>query len=269
MTICIEVALKAEAAPLIEAFHLKPLSGNPLFSIYESEEIKLIISGIGKIKAGAACSYLAGIYRDEDISGWMNVGIGGHRSLPIGTPLLVNKVIDEGRKAQFFPSFAFDPPCRTEGCITVENPERTYPTNCVYDMEGAGFYAIASKISPIELIHIFKVISDNPSHPIDEITKKEIHSLIDNQVDLIKTVIDEMRTLIEEITPLDTPFLDEFLKRWHFTTYETLELRTLLQRWQLLCPDQILLSKEIMGKRSAKEILEALRSHLENIPLKI
>ena len=69
MTVCIEVALKAEATPLIEAFKLKPLSGNPLFPIYENDEIKLIISGVGKIKAGAACSYLAGIHRDEDIYG--------------------------------------------------------------------------------------------------------------------------------------------------------------------------------------------------------
>jgi len=269
MTICIEVALKAEATPLIEAFKLRPLSGNPLFPIYENDEIKLIVSGVGKIKAGAACSYLAGIHRDEDIYGWINVGVGGHRTLPVGTPILVNKVFDEARKTQYYPSIVFEPPCRTEGCITVENPEHAYPTSNIYDMEAAGFYAIASKISPIEMIHIFKVISDNASNPATEITKKQVHSLIQNHIELVRIVIDEMHTMIEEIAPEDTPFLDEFIRRWHFTTYETLQLRKLLQRWQLLCPDQILLSQALLEKKAAKEVLAYLRSHIENTPLKL
>ena len=267
MTICIEVALKAEATPLIEAFKLKPLSGNPLFPIYENEMIKLIVSGVGKIKAGAACSYLAGIHRDEDIYGWINVGVGGHRSLPLGTPLLINKIIDDARKTQFFPSFAFEPPCRTEGCTTVENPETTYPTGNCYDMEAAGFYAIASKISPIEMIHVFKVISDNRTPPASEVSKQEVHALIRNHVGLIQTVIDEMHTLIEEIAPEETPFLDELIKRWHFTTFETLQLRKLLKRWNLVCSDQILLSQELLQKKSAKEVLAYLKSHIENTPL--
>lgn len=269
MTICIEVALKAEAEPLIEALKLKPLSGTHLFPIYENEGIKLIVSGVGKIKAGAACAYLAGIHRDEDIYGWLNVGVGGHRSLKVGTPLLVNKITDEARRAQYFPTFAFDPPCRTEECITVENPDHGYMTGQVYDMEAAGFYAIASKLSPLEMIHVFKVISDNPAHPAKEVTKKEVQSLIFNHVGLIKAVVGEMQSLIEEIAPEEIPFLDEFIKRWHFTTSEALELKKLIERWQLLCPDQILLSQNILEKRSAHDVLTYLKDHLDTIPLNI
>ncbi len=269
MTICIEVALKAEATPLIEAFKLKPLSGTHLSPIYENEAIKLIVSGVGKIKAGAACAYLAGIHRDEDIYGWLNVGVGSHRSLKIGTPLLANKIVDEARKAQYFPTFTFDPPCRTEECITIENPDHGYLTDHIYDMEAAGFYAIASKVSPIEMIHVFKVISDNANHPAKEVTKKEVHTLIFNHISLIKTVIDEMHTLIDEIAPEQTPFLDEFIKRWHFTTGETLQLKKLLQRWQLLCADQILLSQDLLEKKSATEVLIFLKGHIEATPLRI
>ncbi|MCB1110908.1 MAG: hypothetical protein KDK64_07995 [Chlamydiia bacterium] len=269
MTICIEVALKAEATPLIEAFKLKPLAGNPLFPIYENEDLKLIISGVGKIKAGAACSYLAGIHRDEDIYGWLNVGVGGHRSFPIGTPVLINQVIDGARKTKHYPSIVFDPPCRTEGCITVENPEHTYPLQAVYDMEAAGFYPIASKISPLEMIHIFKVISDNASHPATEVTKKDVQAHISNHLDIIRTILGEMHAMIEEIAPEKTPFLEEFIKRWHFTTCETLQLKKLLQRWQLLCPDQILLSHTLLEKRSAQEVLAHLKNHIESIPLEL
>lgn len=269
MTICIEVALKTEATPLIDAFNLKPLSGTHLFPIYENEGIKLIVSGVGKIKAGAACGYIAGIHRDEDIYGWLNIGMGGHRSLKLGTPVLVNKVIDEGRKAQYFHTLAFEAPCRTEECITIETPDHAYMTNKVYDMEAAGFYAIASKIAPIELIHVFKVISDNPSHPIKEVTKKEIHSHIYNNMDVIHTILSEMQALVDGMALEKTPLLDEFIKRWHFTTFEILELKKLLQRWQLLCPDQILLSQDLFEKKTSEDVLSFLREHIEAIPLKV
>ena len=267
MTICIETALKAEAQPLIEALNLKPLSGNHLFPIWENQHIKLIISGVGKIKAGAACSYLAGIYQDEDIYGWLNVGIGGHRSLPVGTPLLAHKVIDDTRRSSYFPSFTFPLPCQTEECRTVENPENTYGSQAIYDMEAAGFYAIASKISPLEMIHVFKVISDNQSHPTSEVSKKGVEKLISKHIDIVKKVLEELSVLIEEIAPFETPLLEEFLKKWHFTTCETYSLKKLLKRWQALCPDQVLFSQDLTKQKSAKQVLTFMENHLNAVPL--
>ena len=267
MTLCIEVALKSEATPLIDALGLKPLPGSSLFPIWENETIKLIVSGVGKIKSGAACSYLAGIYRDEDIYGWLNVGIAGHRTLPIGTPILAHTIIDESRHTQFFPSFAFKHPCTAEACLTVENPKHLYERPCIYDMEAAGFYAIASKISPLEMVHVFKVISDNAEHSVKEITKQKVHTLIENQVEMIQEILKEMQTLIAEIAPIETPFLDEFMKKWHFTTCETHQLKKLLQRWNVLCPDQVLLSHDLLSKKAAKDVLRFLEDQLNVLPV--
>jgi len=265
--ICVEVALKAEAGPLIEALELKSLSGNHLFPIWENDQIKLIISGVGKVKAGAACSYLAAIHRDEDIYGWLNVGIGGHQIHRVGTPLLIHKIIDEGRHSSFFPSFVFTPPCQTDVCLTVEQPEHKYESGYVYDMEAAGFYAIASKLSPLEMIHVFKVISDNLKQPATELNKKVVEKLIADHVELLQKILTEMRGLIDEIAPMSVPFLDECLKKWHFTTYETHQLKNLLQRWQLLCPDQVLFSQDFTSQKSAKEALNFLEKHLKNLSL--
>lgn len=267
MTLCIEVALKPEAQPLIDAFNLRPLPGNPLFPIWENEEIKLIISGVGKIKSGAACSYLAGIYRDEDIYGWLNVGIAGHRTLPIGTPVIAHTIIDELKRIQFFPSFAFKQPCTAEICLTVESPEHLYERSCVYDMEAAGFYAIASKISPLEMIHVFKVISDNADHSTKEITKQKVHALIEKHVGMIQDILKEMQTLIQEIAPIETPFLDELMRKWHFTTCETHQLKKLLQRWNVLCPDQVLLSHDLLSKKAAKDVLSFLEDQINALPV--
>ena len=265
--ICVEVALKAEARPLIEAFELKPLSGNHLFPIWENDQIKLIISGVGKVKAGAACSYLAAIHRDEDIYGWINIGIGGHQAHRVGTPFLIHKIIDTGRRSSFFPSFAFTPPCQTELCLTVENPEHKYEKPYVYDMEAAGFYAIASKLAPLEMIHVFKVISDNLKTPATDVTKKCVEKLIADQVDLLKKILKEMRGLIDDIAPVSVPFLDECLKTWHFTTCETHQLKNLLQRWQHLCPDHVLFSQDFTNQKSAKDVLQFLEKHLEHVSL--
>lgn len=262
--ICVEVALKAEAAPLIEAFDLKPISGNHLFPIWENNQIKLIVSGVGKIKAGAACSYLAAIYRDEDIYGWLNVGIGEHQTRKPGTPFLIHKIIDEARHASFFPSFAFVPPCETEICLTIENPESHCNIHAVYDMEASGFYAIASKLSPLEMIHVFKIISNNPNL---EANKKQVESLVSDHIDLLKKIIREMHGLIDEIAPVNIPFLDECLKKWHFTTCETNQLKGMLQRWQLVCPDQVLLSQDFINQKSTKEALHFLECHLDSHPL--
>lgn len=267
--ICVEVALKSEAGPLIEVLKLKPLSGNHLFPIWENDQIKLIISGVGKIKAGAACSYLAGIHRDEDIYGWLNVGVGGHPTHHVGTPLLIHKIIDAGRRSSFFPSFVFTPPCQTDVCLTVESPDHTYENPYVYDMEAAGFYVIASKLTPLEMIHIFKVISDNLEQPLTKLNKKLVEKLIADQVDLLEEILKEMCGLIEEIAPVDIPFLDECLKKWHFTACQTHQLKNFLKRWQYLCPDQVLFSQDFTYQKSAKDVLHYLEKHLEDLSLPI
>ena len=267
MTTALVVALKAEANPLIRRFRLKPLASPTLFPIWENDNIKLIISGIGKVKAGAAVSYLAGIHRDEQIDSWLNIGIAGHRSLAIGTPLLVHQVTDAARQISFFPSFAFVPPCETLPCLTVDQQITDYPKDTLYEMEATGFFLVAAKLAPVETIHLFKIVSDNIYFPANQLTKDKIDQLIDDQLDKIETVITEMTRLAKEIMPHHIPLLDTFLKKWHFTTCETQQLKKTLQRWQTLYPDQILLSQDILNCQKASDVLSLLDKKLNSQPL--
>ena len=267
MIICITTALKAEALPIIEAFDLKPLQGQPLFPIWQNEGIKLTVSGVGKVKAAAACGYLAGIYQDEEIYGWLNVGIAGHKNLPVGTPLLAHKIIDVELKTHYFPSFAFSLPCETEECLTFSSPETRYKEEGMYDMEAAGFYAIASKSAPLEMIHVFKVISDNLHSGVHAITKQKATALIASHTAHLKSIVDQFQAFILEIVPFNTPFLEEFLKKWHFSTCETYRLKKLLKRWQALCPDQVLFTHDLECKKNASAVIDWIESHLNRIPL--
>ncbi|MEM7175065.1 MAG: hypothetical protein AAF443_03945 [Chlamydiota bacterium] len=267
MTTALVVALKAEANPLIEHFRLKPLASPTLFPIWENETIKLVISGVGKIKAGAAVSYLAGIHRDEPIDSWLNIGIAGHKSLAIGTPLLIHKITDAARQSSFFPSFAFLPPCETIACLTIDQATADYPDEPVCEMEAAGFYLIAAKIAPLETIHLFKVISDNTSFSAHQLTKNTVERLIGNQIDKVNAVITEMSRLAKQIMPHHIPLLDSFLKQWHFTTCETQQLKKLLHRWQTLYPDQVILSQDILDCKTASAALALLDKKLSSQPL--
>ena len=84
-------------------------------------------------------------------------------------------------------------------------------------------------------------------------------------MELLQEIIEAMQGLIEEIAPLNVPFLDECLKKWHFTTDETAELKKLLGRWQLLCPDHVLLSQDFLEQASAKVALLFLENHLREL----
>ena len=57
---CWVIALRAEAAPLIDAFNMKTVENKSLFPIYANEEAghALVISGMGSIKSAAAATFL-------------------------------------------------------------------------------------------------------------------------------------------------------------------------------------------------------------------
>ena len=268
MTLCIVVALKAEATPLIDAFSLKASSHPGPFSIWENGEIKLVISGVGRVRAGAACGYLAGMNYDRGCHGWLNVGIGGHHTLPVNTPLFAHKIIDKHCQTEFFPSFPFDFSCDTSVCITVDRPTTIYEGPFVYDMEASAFFTIATQISPLEMVHVFKVISDNGKSPKNNINRKIVRNLISNHIETIQNTLSEMSSLITSITPQKPTFLDAMKKRWHFSDCETHQLIRLLHRWQILCPDYSPLSFNLPSQKGSKEILRFLQAHLNEISLR-
>ena len=265
--ICIVVALKAEALPLIEALNLQSFSNTSLFPLFVNEKLTLIISGVGKIQAGAACSYLASLYGKEEITGFVNVGIGGHVLHPLGKAFLIDQILDAESGHIFFPSFPFSPPHQTETCLTVSNPEYSYQKTAIYDMEASGFFSIASKICPLELIHLFKVISDNSHHDAHQITPKKVQNWMGRQISSIKKLLSLMETLSQNVKKEKTPFLSDCLKRWHFTHCQRDQLTVLLKRWALLCPEKSPLSEEFLTRKKSKEALCYLESILNSLPL--
>ncbi|MCA8961724.1 MAG: hypothetical protein KDC38_14470, partial [Planctomycetes bacterium] len=72
------VALRAEAEPLIERFGLMPRRSGafPTFDSApgDARSLRLVISGVGAIRAAAAVGYAHGLQEEAGIGAWLNVG---------------------------------------------------------------------------------------------------------------------------------------------------------------------------------------------------
>jgi adenosylhomocysteine nucleosidase len=181
------VALPAEARPLLSLFNLHQQQAPEPFRLYVGERTRLLLSGVGKKAAIAAVEYLQITF--PETATWLNLGIAGHAHLPVGTPLLANRITDAETGQTWEPSFFFDPPCTTSELITVDQPEDRYPEPCAYDMEASGFFQAARNYAPADRVHCLKVVSDTPETPHRHISGKMIGELITDHLNLTDELI--------------------------------------------------------------------------------
>ena len=182
-------ALKHEARPIIEHYRLEHDGGARPFTSYRNNEISLTITGVGKQAAMEGTRFAAEYYHAGDRDAWLNIGIAGHRSLPIGTLVLANKITDSESQQVWYPRLPFPTSLDTLPLTTVNAPEVDYKDNDMIDMEAAGFYRSACRIGSLDLIHALKIISDNEAHPSARISKQSVLDFFDaNLMEIDKLV---------------------------------------------------------------------------------
>ena len=191
------VALPAEARPLIRRLGLSRDAGADR-PTWRAQGIALVISGVGRRAAAAAVAGLAGEEPPGEAA-WINVGVAGHRDLPLGEIVLAHKVVGGGDGGAWHPSPVFEPPCATATVTTVDRPETGYPGETVYDMEAAGFCAAAARLASAERIQVVKVISDNAAAPPDRLTAARVEELIEARLDTIVEIAEGTAALAGEL----------------------------------------------------------------------
>ena len=231
------VAHKLEAKPLIRHFNLKAYTEKPYVIFENKNGIRLIISGMGASNASNAVRYISELRgnRFGYSEGWINVGIAGHRDLELGTCFLVNKISSKKTKEVYYPSLSIEAK-NTEGLITVDRPEKLYADDEAYDMEAAGFFKAASMCSELELINTIKVISDNETSSMDNITEKLIEDLMLRTLPVIDPVVSELEkklAILNRVLVLENNFL-ELVKSIHFTVSQRNQLKRLFQRFDAM-----------------------------------
>ncbi len=271
-------ALPVEAKPLITYYLLQPVSSKP-FHVYRNDDIRLVVSGIGKEKSKQAVSFLHDLFfphpfplpggegRGEG-EAWINIGIAGHRDHEIGTGVLAHKITDSKSEKSWYPAFVFHPPVTTDSVLTVHSAESRYESPYVYDMEASGFYEAALRHSTAELVHCYKVISDNAKSSHRNVTPRLAEQMIGNRLNEIAILVTELQKIIKSLRSLAvrTEELEPFLTRWHFTVTQQFQLERLLRRLKTLALNHTL-SDEIKSLSDAKSVLNVLKNKINEIPI--
>ena len=242
-----------------------------LFKIYSNQNhsIWLIISGIGSSASSKATKHLALASEADMGTAWLNIGIGGHKDLPLATAILAQRIVDSKTEQSWFPQLVFDPPCLTASVKTVEKPDFNYPDDNVVEMEASGFYSAAESYSTREMVHCMKIISDNSQSPAGKITAAMVDKLISRNLSIIKELVRKLQVLSmkEQERTSDPPFLQECLSRWHFTVTQTHQLKSLLRKWLLLQPGKNVLDVLLPDCKDSRNVIQTLDLHLKNTPV--
>ncbi len=182
------VALKAESQPLIERYRLERDAGFAAFRVFRRGDRALVVSGIGKAAAAAAAAYLHLATGGERHAVWLNVGIAGHGTRPVGEAVLARQVIDRASGRRWQLPLGLPAPCATDQVTTVDRPEREMAVPGAFDMEASGYVATACRFSPAELVHCLKIVSDGPTSELESLTPRVVRRLVEQHLPTVEAV---------------------------------------------------------------------------------
>ncbi len=261
-------ALPCETRPLVDHFGLDRQATQARFPIYEGPEIRLVQSGVGVQRAQAAVAELATQLEGRP-SAWLNVGVGGAPHRPRGDCVLAHKVVQRGTQQRWYPPVLAPQLCATDVVITVAAAENNYPEDVVYDMEAAGFCAAACQHAPVDLVQIFKIVSDGPQYSSRNVTAEQVEQLIRDRLELITTLAGDLETrgaTLARRSAVPDEVL-ECIQHWHFSATQRIQLARLLKRRQVLTQGDRFTSQSIQAATSSAQLLRALTQEVEELGL--
>ena len=261
-------ALRCEAQPLIEALKLQPAANQPSEAKkprhFVGDGIDLTIAGVGQQPMRAAVQWLqTTITTTTPTAAWLNVGIAGHPSLPLGSLRFAHQLSSEDTKKRLYPQFTGKPPGATERVHTVNQADLSYAQGCMVEMEAFAFFEQARKTATAEVIGVAKVVSDNRENAPEQITKQHVEELIQRQLDPILAFATHLQQTAHDLSQLaaDPAHFAALQSGHHFTVTQTHQLRDLLRRMSLL--DSNWSPAALTESGDARTLLAALRSALE------
>jgi len=262
-------ALKCEARSLIAHYRLKHSTASDSFPLYISadKQISLTISGIGKINAAAATAFTHAFLHTEKQDIWLNVGIAGNRDLEIGEITLAHKIIDQTNNYVWYPQIIFSPPCPSVGILSCDEPATDY-TDSLFEMEAAGFYATACRFASSELIHVIKIISDNQQQPAEKMSESFVAGLVEEKLTTIDQIAHALGSLANHLDRSNEipDYYEQIIEQWRFTYAQKSILKSCLNRWHVLCPDENPM-EEIDKSLHGKEVIYQITHKLDAFPI--
>ena len=262
------IALGSEARPLIDYYGLALNSEIRGFPVYAKDHIQLVVSGVGKIQTAAATAFLATVDCHRDRS-WLNVGIAGHSSLPVGTITLAHKITDHATKSSWYPPQAVKLSGTGVQVTTYDQPVADYTGSEVCDMEVAAFYPVATRFSSGELVQCCKIISDNEQAHISTLTPARVEALVADQVPSIDSNVQALSSLAGSSAKHVSNQIDvqPYYACWHFSTTQKVQLKETLRKVFVRGSAEMLHVENWRNCRSARSVLLELEQYLKSLPV--
>lgn len=193
--ICFLCSFYAEAEEIISYYNLKMEFSPSSFQVFSKDDIKLIVSGVGKINAACAVGYIAGLTKEFGNDIFINLGICGSKHRNIGEAVLVNKISDVDTLKEFYPDIILKHDFEEGSLETFSSPVWDDNVIDICDMEGSAFFESASRFLEKHQIALIKIVSDNLNE-ID-INPKYVKNLIKNNVDKIDSYVGEYKKMFD------------------------------------------------------------------------
>lgn len=254
-------ALHCEAKPVIDLYRLKKSHDDTAFDLYYADNMACVISGIGKVASATASAWVAARYQQQASLSWINLGTAGAASHEIGSPLLLNQIIDADNNNRYYPAPVSRPAMAGYACMTLSQPGVTYHPDYLYDMEASGFMYAALRFSTSELTQSIKIVSDNQWQCADK-NRQRISDLIHQNI----TAIDKIAVYLLELDgelgarAIDSDLWQQLLASAHFSQTQKNRLRVLVGYLLNREHDGAALLQEVSNIDSAKAIIYTLET---------
>lgn len=272
------VALRAEARPLVSHFGLQRRDrGTSSLPVFSAPGMRLVISGVGKGAAKGAVERLVEAAEEVDQVSqpvWLNVGLAGHRELERGSVRLAHKVTDVARGRSWYPPLVVESRIPGAEVRTVDWVERSFESEALFDMEAAGFFPAAARVSTRELVQVLKVVSDNERHATEKINGRWAGEWIEAAIPALERLMEGLVAVREALVGWtgDPAGMKELMEHWHFSVTQRRQLQNLLRRLQALRVPGFTaecLVKEFSSCHEATELIQRLRAQLRAQPARV
>lgn len=259
-------AIYKEVQPIVETLNLNKTDEFKPFSCFENDSIKVVITGVGKLRMSTAVGYVLGRISLSEVSHVVNLGICAGDV--IDKTYIINAVTDKETGLNFYPDMLFSSPFDESPIITSDKiaSSSEMVTGYLYDMEASAFIQSSSTFLAPSKISILKCVSDNGIDNCVSLSLDSVYELINkNKEEIVKYV----SVLDCSLNSYDSGKLDEsidllvekYSEKLFLSEYMRNELKTIIRFCKLSDTDFEKIVEDylpVSNRKEGKVVIEKL-----------
>ena len=266
----IVTALYIEAKPLISLFNLKKDNSYIKFQVFSNEDVKLIISGTGKVKSATALTYLISkedIKKDDYI---VNIGfVASNKNSQLGDIVYVSKIQNAYSDFDFYPEMIYKHNFLEGSLTTFDSIVEKKIENTEYiDMEAYGFFQTASIFFKKDKIMVLKIVSDILKNKAEDrilVDFKDENLFSESYNDIYKFLVNFKAVNDDsDFTITEQELIKKVLENLRLSDTMTYELFNILKYLKIKYGSIDILKKyeniEVTSKVQAKKLFEEIKN---------